>query len=120
MILRITNESADDMSLNQQVMSIAEFKDIHNHPWLVTSKFEAVVIDLVEDIPNGYLRNLLGVHFIVPKIIGPVTIHTVRLLNELYPEQAAKLMFTFMRDKDKLDSLLKEMSDQFSWDKYLN
>lgn len=120
MILRITNESANDVSLNQQVMSIAEFKDIHNHPWLVTSKFEAIVIDLVDDIPNGYLRNLLGVHFIVPKIVGPINIHTVRLLNELYPEQSAKLMFTFMRDKDKLQPLLDDMNKQFGWDKYLN
>ena len=120
MILRITNDSIEEVSLNQQVMTIAEFKDIHNHPWLVTQNFDAVVVDLDSEIPTGYLRRLLGRYIVIPKVPEECTSTIVRLLGDLYPEYQARLMFTFLKDKTQFKLLLEELAETHNWEKYLN
>ena len=118
MILRITNASVEDIALNQVVMTISEFADIHNHPWLATQSFDMVIVDLVEGIPQGYLKPLVGKFLTIPVIKGELNPSKIRMLGELYPEESAALMFNFIRDKKALESLLKKMEEKYEWNKY--
>lgn len=119
MKLRVTNtDKAEDMSLDTVVMPISEFCDIHSHPYLASAGFDYVVVDLDSEIGPGILRALLGKYIVIPKIVSEVDRDTVRLLTELYPEYAAKLRYTFIREKGNIGSIITELQEKFEWNKY--
>lgn len=118
MILRITNTPYEDIPLNHLVMPIPEFVDIRNHPWLASHDFEAVVIDLDESIPIGYLRNMVGKFLVVPVITGEINSSVIRMLSELYPEEVANLRFSFLRDKAKVPEIIEGLKKAHEWEKY--
>ena len=119
MKLRVTNtDKAEDMSLDTVIMPISEFCDIHSHPYLASAGFDFIVVDLDAEIKPGYLRALLGKYLVIPRIVGDVTQDTVRLLTELYPEYAAKIRYTFIREKGNIGDVITELRNKFEWNKY--
>lgn len=119
MILRVTNiDKAEDMSLDTVIMPISEFCDIHSHPYLASAGFDYIVVDLDPNIFPGYLRALLGKYVVIPRIVSEVTQDTVRLLTELYPEYAARIRYTFIREKGNIGVVIDELRKKFEWDKY--
>lgn len=119
MKLRVTNtDRAEDMTLDTVIMPISEFCDIHSHPYLASAGFDYIVIDLHAEIKPGYLRALLGKYLVIPKIISAVDTDIVRLLAELYPEYAARIRYTFIREKGDVSDIVAELEQKFEWDKY--
>lgn len=120
MRLIVTNESMDT-SLDVVVMSIAEFCDVHNHPYIASSGFDYICVDLDKSIKPGFLRAMIGKYIVIPRIVSDVDTDIVRLLAELYPEYAAKLRYSFIsRKSDELNGIINELSNKFNWARYYN
>ena len=117
MILRITDNVESDVSLEEVRMSIDEFADIANHPFIASSNFDAIVIDLDKRIPFGYCKAIVGATRIIPKY-NEINSDSIRLLSECFPEYAAPLRSSFIRDKAKLEIILSEMCSKYSWDEF--
>lgn len=118
MRLIVTNETVD-ATLDTIVMSVDEFCDVHSHPFIASSGFDCILVDLHKEIKPGFLRAMLGKYMIVPRIVTDIDTDTVRLLAELYPEYAAKLRYTFITKRsEELSSIISELSDKFCWYKY--
>lgn len=117
MVLRVTNDNIDG-TLGTAVMSIEEFCVIRNHPFIASSHFDSVVVDLDERIPAGYLKHLVGTTKLIPKLIGPVTTHTIRMLSEIYPEYAPRLRHTFLLNRAGVSGLISEIAGTYRWDKF--
>lgn len=119
MKLRVTNtDIVDNTTLDTVIMPISEFCDLQAHPYLATAGFDYIVIDLDDKIPPGYLRCLIGKYRVIPRIVNKVTTDTARQLAELYPESAAKVRFSFIRNKGDISDVLKELSEKFKWNEY--
>ena len=117
MILRVTDKADTDISLETIVMTVDEFSDIANHPFIATNNFDALVLDLDKRIPFGFCKAIVGKVRIIPKFTE-VNTDTIRLLSECFPDYAALLRTSFMRDKEKLTFVLTEMRTKYLWDDF--
>lgn len=121
MKLRVTNNGKmEDISLDTVVMPISEFCDIHSHPYIATTEFDYILVDLSTEIKAGVLRAVIGKHVIIPVMPEQIDSTIVGQLAELYPEYAAKLRFTFVRNKGDISDIVNELSEKFRWNKYYN
>lgn len=119
MILRVSNRiPRDSVNLNEVAMSIEEFADIRNHPYISTQRFDAVVVDLEKNIPVGYLSAVSKTTRVIPKIVTECNTDVVRLLAELYPDKAAEIRFSYIRDKERLSSIITELKKSYDWESY--
>ena len=118
MILRITDSIENNESLNVMKMPISEFCDIHSQPWIATQNFEFIVIDLDKRITSGFINAMASKLLVVPKIIGPNDKDVIRLLIEIYPNEAAKLRYTFIRNRNEIDEVIKELATKYEWEYY--
>ncbi len=107
-----------DVGLDCIAMPIEEFIDISSHPFIASSHFDTVVIDLDDRIPHGIIGNMLGITKVIPRIIDDMTVTKVRLLSEIYPELSAKLRVSFMRDKDGFVNVINDIKKQFEWESF--
>lgn len=117
MILRVTNKDID-VDLGKVLMSVDEFIDISNHPYIITSGFDALVIDLDPKIPSGILSAVIGRIKIIPRIITEIDTDIIRLLAEIYPDKAAELRFTYIRDKDNIWKVINQIKSDFMWETF--
>ena len=117
MVLRVTDKSQQDVSIETIVMTVNEFIDIANPPFIASSNFDALILDLDKRIPFGYCKVISGKIRIIPKF-ATIDADVIRLLSECYPDYAPLLRTSFIRDKEKLNVILMEMKAKFFWDKY--
>ena len=120
MILRVSDLlPQDEASLNEVCISLDEFADIRRHPFIASNKFDAVVVDLDKKVPVGYLAAVMNVARVIPHIVhDEYTLDDIRLLAELYPDKAAELRFSYIRDKERLKMLILELKQAYDWQSY--
>ena len=118
--LRVTDNVDNNEGLNTIKMTINEFTDICNHPWIATAGFDFVLIDLDSRIKYGTLSAMLGKYIVVPVLPEVIDKDIVRLLSELYPEKHAELMFTFIKNKGDISTIVKDLAEQHEWEYYYN
>lgn len=118
MRLYITDEQKEDLSFDIITMTTSEFNSIKNHPFISSSKFDEVVIELNENIQLGFIRPLMATTRIIPKIVGDITPHIISILCELYKERAAEIRYTYIRNKDTFGEYLEKMKKEFCWEQF--
>lgn len=118
MRLCVTDDIKDDVSFDMVVMTSSEFNCIKSHPFIISSRFDEIVIDVTSNIQLGYIKQIMGVTKVIPKIVREITPHTVSVLCELYKERAAELRYTFIRDKEGFKELINEMKDEYCWEQF--
>lgn len=118
MKLYITDKPIENLTFDTMVMSVNEFNDIHTHPFIASSKFDLVVIDLDSKVTIEYLNHLCGIVKIIPKYTGEVTSYIVTALSTIYKDKAAALRFSFLRDKNECLKLIENIRQEFDWDIY--
>lgn len=114
MRLYVTN-TAIEPSFDQVVLSVEEFCDISNHPYIASGSFDIMVIDLEDKIPSNLLKACIGKFKIIPKLTHPVTVDTVRLLAELYREKGAMLRQAWLRNKSSVQGIVDGIAEEFHW-----
>lgn len=118
MILYVSNNEME-LELGKVQMSLQEFVDMRNHPYIATNDFEYAVIDLDSCIPAGYLKAVATKIRVIPKIVSEeISNKVIMLLSELYPERGAELRFTYLREKEKIGDVIASIREQFEWDKF--
>lgn len=115
MRLLITDEVRNEVSFDTVVMTSTEFNSIHSHPFIASSQFDVVVVDLNDKIKLEYLRPLIGTTVVVPKINGEISSYAVSILCEVYKDLAAQLRVTYIRDKEAFNKLIEELSVKYDW-----
>lgn len=118
MRLIVTDNPGDSISFDVVTMSIGEFNDICSQPYIASSKFDEVVIDLTDKVKLGHVRPVMGITKVIPKIPEEITAHTISVLSELYPERSAELRYTFIRDKKGIKTLLDKMCEMYHWNEF--
>lgn len=118
MRLFITNNQDMDVSFDVVIMTPAEFNAISNHPYIVSSQFDSIVIDADEDINLEYLKATITKNIVVPRITGDITSKVVNLLATIYMDRAAELQYAFMMNADRLNEIVEELKEQFEWEKF--
>ena len=114
MKLRITNsDAAPELGVYQ--ITLEDLADKARHPFIATNKWDEVSIEISEDTPKGYLRQLVGMAIVKPVIVGPVTARTMQILCEIYPDESSKLRATFMKGKDEFEALLEKLKKDLNW-----
>lgn len=118
MRLIVTDRQIENISFDTVVMSIGEFNDICSHPYIASANFDEVVVDLDDKVKLGHLRPVMGITKVIPRVMDTISTHTVSVLSEIYPEYAAKMRYTFMRDKEGIRTLINEMCEEYHWSEF--
>lgn len=115
MILKVT-DSQLEFGINVYKLSLFNFGQKEYHPFIATQKWDRVEIDLTDDTPRGYIKQLIQNTVVVPKFdIDNVTPRVMQLLCEVTPDNAAKLRATYLKDKIAFKELVNELSKQYGW-----
>lgn len=115
MRLIVTDRQIDNTSFDEVIMPISEFNDICSHPYIASANFDEVVVDVEDRVKLGHLRPVLSITKVIPRITDIISTHTISILSELYPEHAAKMRYTFMRNKDGIRELIDKMCEDYHW-----
>ena len=118
MRLFVTDNPNTEISIDVVVMNSAEFNSISNHPYIVDSEFDSIVIDTNLDINLEYLKAALGTNVIIPRIVGEITSKTINLLMTIYPDKSALLQYNFMLGVDKVKPIIEDMCKSFEWESF--
>lgn len=118
MRLIVTDTPIDNLSIDMITMGTLEFNTIETQPFIASSKFDEVVIDVTDSTNINIVKNLMRVTRVIPRFRVELTPHMVTVLTELYKERAAEIRFTYMKDKDKFKTLLESMKQQYCWEQF--
>lgn len=119
MRLLITDELDDeDISFDIVKMSTLEFNTECVHPFIASSNFDEIIIDTDAKVNLVYVRNLMRVSKVIPRIHGELTMQSVSILCELYKERAAELRVLFIRDKEAFNKIIEELKQTFQWETF--
>lgn len=117
MRLLITDTRTEDVPFDVIPMTASEFNLKSTQPFIASSNFDAVVLDLNAKVDAKILTLLMSITRVVPrKTDDALQYNGVSSLCVLYPERAAELRVYFMRDKEKLVELVNELSETFEWE----
>ena len=115
MILKITN-SEEIYGLDVYKISLKNFGLKQFHPYIASQHWDLVEVDLCEETPRGYLKQLLPTTRIVPIFNkDDVTVRVMQLLCEIAPDFAAKLRVSYIKDKTEFNKLLDEVAEFYKW-----
>lgn len=118
MRLLITDEVINEVSFDTEVMTSVEFNNIRSHPFIASSRFDAVVIDLKAKVQWAYIQQLLKSCLVIPKFTNDITSNGVTILCELYKDRAAELRINFIKNKDEFYRIVNDMKLQYDWERY--
>ena len=118
MRLLITDNPREEVSFDIIQMSTIEFNNIHNHPFIASTKFDEVVVDLNNKIRLGYLAPLMKTTKVIPRITTELDSYGVSILCEIYRERSAELRYAFMKDKDEFNRIINDMKTQYEWERF--
>lgn len=111
MVLRITNDQADDFPFEDKVMEIKDFADTATHPFIAAGKWSRVYIDIDDEVPTGIIRQVVKVYTVKPVIknIEDISTKGMLLLCEIFPDHSAKLRYLYMKQRGEFTNLVKEL-----------
>ena len=113
MVLKVSTDR--EAGLDTMCLSPAEFADKGYHPFLATTQFDKVVIELSSDIPAGYIGQLVVKGNKVIPVFNELNAKTLQQLCEIVPDRSAELRYAFMRDKTKLATIVDELRVAYNW-----
>lgn len=118
MKLIVTSNEALEESFDTVLMSPIEFNYLQTHPYIATSGFTEVQLDLTETLEPAIISVMVK-HVALRPIYKDfnLTPNAILVLSYLYPEKAAALRMYSMRDKEKLVTLLQELAETYQWRK---
>lgn len=109
-ILKSKEENLTDMYLTPE-----EFADPAYHPFIATTEFDKVIVELCDEIPTGYISQIVAKGNKVIPIIGKLDDKVVALLCEMYPEHRAEIRFTYMRKRAEFQNVLDKLACEYNW-----
>lgn len=118
MKLYITDKQIESMTFDTMVMSVSEFNDIHSHPFIASSRFDVVVVDLDSNIKLEYLNYLLTNTKVIPKYTGELNSYIISVLSAIYKDKAAELRFSFIRNRESCIEVINKIKAEFEWEMY--
>lgn len=118
MKLIVTSNETLEESFDTVLMNPVEFNYLQAHPYIATAGFSEVQLDLTETLEPAFV-SILVKHIAIRPIYKDfnLTPNAILVLSYLYPNKAAALRMYSMRDKEKLLTLLQELSVTYQWRK---
>lgn len=118
MRLIVTSNNTLEESFDTVLMSPIEFNYLQTHPYIATAGFAEVQLDLSETLEPAFVSVLVK-HVAIRPIYKDFNLspNAILVLSYLYPDKAAALRMYSMRDKEKLVTLLQELSETYQWRK---
>lgn len=107
MVLKITDEVA--IKDSECVMTLDEFAMPEMHPFVATTNWEKIFIDLTDKTPKGILRQMKTNVKIVPVIKAEMSPKIMSLLCEIYADEAASLRALYRTNRAAFDEMVKSL-----------
>lgn len=118
MKLIVSSDSTLMETFDTVVMDPIDFNHMFVHPYIATAGFTEVQIDLRDKISPAYVERLTRATLIRPIYKDfDLSQDAIILLSYIYPDKGAALRFNMIKDKEKLQSILKELAESFEWRK---
>ena len=92
-----------------------EFNFIKAHPYIASSNFSKIYLDLSCPVNPKFIEMLNGKAIITPVSGGEITQDVISVLSRLYPEDGAALRYYFIKDKTQLGKTLLLLSNKYGW-----
>ena len=113
MILRIT-DSAEDFGLNVYKVSVENFANKLYHPMIATTKWEVVYIDVVDNLPRGFILELIKKARVLPVFDkNNVSLKMLQILCEILPDESARMKSTYMQNKEEFIKLMEQFEEEY-------
>lgn len=118
MKLVVSSNPNVEEDLDTVKMAPEDFNHLHAHPYILTSGFSEVQIDLDADIDYHYVERLSQRIYVRP-IYSTLDIsgNAILILSYIYPDKSTTLRFFSASNREKLINLLSEMAKEFEWRK---
>lgn len=118
MRLYVSDVPVEDINIGTITMTQNEFNCIKSQPFIASSKFDVVVIEVTDTTDINIIKHLRNVTRVIPKLPEDITSHMVAVLSELYKERAAEIRFTYMRNKEDFVALVNKMKEEYCWEQF--
>lgn len=118
MRLYVTDVPNEIVDIGTVFMTQSEFNCIKSQPFIASSKFDAVVIEVTDKTDTSIIKYLRNVTRVIPKLPEEITSHVVTVLGELYKERSAEIRFTYMKSKDEFNKLIETMKKDYCWEQF--
>ena len=118
MKLIVTDNGKFIPDLEYAVMPVAEFNRISNHPFIASSNFECIILDLNSQLEIKYIQAVVANNIVIPLLGDTIDSRVIGMLSEIYKDRAAELRYTFIRDRANINNFINEMRKQYRWDDF--
>lgn len=108
MVLRITDEAVEIRD-GECIMSFDEFIMPEMHPFIATTNWEMIYIDLCDKTPKGIIRQMVSTPQVVPVIKSEMSPRIMSLLCEIFVDESAQLRAYYRTDRNAYDKLVQEL-----------
>lgn len=114
MILYITDKEVDDS--NVQTLNVAKLAVKAYHPFIATTEWEMVKVDIQENTPKGILKQMTPFVKIVP-VFNKDDVHPkeLTLILELLGSEGLELYALYTKDKKLFQEKLNSICEQKGW-----
>lgn len=97
-------------------MSLSDFGSRACHPFIATTDWSVIEVDLTEETPVGIIRQVMQNKVVIPIFDeGNITMRVVQLLCEIVPDSAGTLRVLSLRDRSGLCSYVSELKEAYGW-----
>lgn len=109
LVLRDNYTSED---LNEYVLPLDSLRDKAYHPYIATKEWDNVILEVSDETPRGIIKQMLPIANITVIIDNwdNLSVHQVQILCEVFPDSAAILKNTYVRDKSKMHELVSSIN----------
>lgn len=115
MVLFITDNERIEEDFDTIVMSSKEFNFVKAHPYIASSNFSKIYLDLSCPVKPKWIDLLKTKTVLTPVSSGGITQDTINLLTHIYPDDSAALRYYYVKDKAQLAKLLSSLSSRYGW-----
>lgn len=113
MVLRIT-DSKEDFGIATYKIPLDAFGRKEYHPLLAAKIWDKVYIDLNDNTPRGYIKQLVRRTQVIPVFDdNNVTPRVMSLLCEVCPDDTSRIRVAFMNGPEQMNKLVAELKERW-------
>lgn len=115
MVLFITDNKNIEEDFDTVVMGSTEFNFIEAHPYIASSNFSKIYLDLSCPVNPKWAGVLNSKAIITPVSGGEITEKVIVLLAHLYQDDGSALRYYYIKDKAQLGKILVTLAEKYGW-----
>jgi len=112
--LIVSRVEKEEVSFSEVYMTCSEFCDISTYPWITSSKFTEMIIDVDFKYPPGVLKAISDAGIVIKFALSdkvdyqdkPTVNNIITNITALHPEDLSKLRVAQIKEPDTLKDII--------------